>query len=182
MAEVIKYGAIRDAALFERVKRGVKPDDKDLDEIVEKCVAIKARIVENDEFETKGERALLNFGHTIGHAIEKATEYKAYLHGEAISLGMRAAAWLSVWQAGLPESDARRIEAALDANGLPLTLNATDDRAAILSALGNDKKVAADGRNRWVLLKSLGEAEAGFEIDSKKVEAALDILSTPLTK
>ena len=73
MAEVIKYGAIRDQALFQRVARGVTPGDADLAEIVEKCVSIKARIVENDEFETKGERALLNFGHTIGHAIEKAT-------------------------------------------------------------------------------------------------------------
>jgi 3-dehydroquinate synthase len=175
MAEVIKYGAIRDAALFERVARGVKPDDADLDEIVEKCVAIKARIVENDEFETKGERALLNFGHTIGHAIEKAGDYKAYLHGEAISLGMRAAAWLSVWQAGLPEADAKRIESALAANGLPVTLKPGIDRAAILGALGNDKKVAADGRNRWVLLKKLGEATSGWELAPDVVEKAVDL-------
>jgi 3-dehydroquinate synthase len=182
MAEVIKYGAIRDKALFDRVAKGVKSDDEDLGEIVEKCVSIKARIVENDEFETKGARALLNFGHTIGHAIEKATGYNTYLHGEAISLGMRAAAWLSVWQAGLPEADARRIESALTANVLPTTLKPEVDRAAILSALGNDKKVAADGRNRWVLLKSLGEAEAGFEIDAKDVEAALNVLLTPITE
>src|ERR1700722_15698115 len=122
MAEVIKYGAIKDKALFDRVAKGVKPDDSDLDEIIEKCVTIKARIVEQDEFEEKGLRALLNFGHTIGHAIEKATGYNTYLHGEAISLGMRAAAWLSAWQAGLPESEARRIESALAANGLPLVL------------------------------------------------------------
>jgi len=176
MAEVVKYGAIRDKALFDRVSVKVNPDDKDLDEIIEKCVAIKARIVENDEFETKGERALLNFGHTIGHAIEKATGYKKYLHGEAISLGMRAAAWLSVWHAGLPESDAHKIEAALAANALPLTLNAEVDRAAILGALGNDKKVAADGQNRWVLLKSLGEASSGYEIPADAVEEAVDLL------
>jgi 3-dehydroquinate synthase len=176
MAEVIKYGAIKDKALFDRVAKGVKPDDADLDEIVEKCVAIKARIVENDEFETKGERALLNFGHTIGHAIEKATGYNTYLHGEAISLGMRAAAWLSVWQAGLPEADARRIESALDANGLPLTLKATDDRAAILAALGNDKKVAADGKNRWVLLRSLGVAECGFTLSPELVARGIELL------
>jgi 3-dehydroquinate synthase len=179
MAEVIKYGAIRDKALFDRVVKGVKPDDSDLDEIVEKCVSIKARIVENDEFETKGERALLNFGHTIGHAIEKATEYKAYLHGEAISLGMRAAAWLSVWQAGLPEADALRIESALAANALPITLKPEVDRAAILAALGNDKKVAADGRNRWVLLKSLGEATSGHELPAAVVEKAVSFLSSP---
>jgi 3-dehydroquinate synthase len=180
MAEVIKYGAIRDKALFDRVSKGVHPHDADLDEIVEKCVTIKARIVERDEFETKGERALLNFGHTIGHAIEKATDYngdgRGYLHGEAISLGMRAAAWLSVWHAGLPESDARRIESALAANNLPLVLKPEVDRAAILAALGNDKKVAADGKNRWVLLKSLGEATSGYELAADLVDKAVELL------
>jgi 3-dehydroquinate synthase len=178
MAEVIKYGAIRDKALFDRVSTTVKPDNKDLDVIIETCVAIKARIVENDEFETKGERALLNFGHTIGHAIEKATGYNTYLHGEAISLGMRAAAWLSVWKAGLPEADARRIEAALSVNGLPLTLKPDIDRTAILAALGNDKKVAVDGKNRWVLLKSLGEATSDWELPTYLVEKAVDLLYT----
>jgi len=177
MAEVIKYGAIKDKALFDRVSTRVNPDDTDLDEIVEKCVAIKARIVETDEFETKGQRALLNFGHTIGHAIENATGYKTYLHGEAISIGMRAAAWLSVWHAGLPEADARRIESALTANALPITLKPEVDRAAILAALGNDKKVAADGRNRWVLLKSLGEATSGHELPAELVQKAVDILA-----
>ncbi len=176
MAEVIKYGAIRDVALFDRVSSGVKPGDADLDVIVETCVAIKARIVERDEFETKGERALLNFGHTIGHAIEKATGYSQYLHGEAISLGLRAAAWLSVWHLGLPESDARRIEAALLANGLPITLDPQVDRAAILAALGNDKKVAADGRNRWVLLTKIGEATSGHELPPELVEKAVDLI------
>jgi len=181
MAEVIKYGAIKDKALFDRVASGVKPDDSDLDEIVEKCVAIKARIVEEDEFETKGQRALLNFGHTIGHAIEKATGYKTYLHGEAIALGMRAAAWLSVWQAGLPESEARQIEVALLTNHLPVTLKTEVDRAAILSALGNDKKVAADGQNRWVLLNKLGEAMSGHEVPIESVKKALAFLGVPVS-
>jgi 3-dehydroquinate synthase len=179
MAEVIKYGAIRDKALFDRVSQPVKPSDADLDEIVEKCVVIKARIVERDEFETKGERALLNFGHTIGHAVEKATGYNTYLHGEAISLGMRAAAWLSVWHGSLPEADARRLEAALSANALPLVLKPEVDRAAILAALGNDKKVAADGRNRWVLLKSLAEASSDHELPGELVERAVDLLYQP---
>jgi 3-dehydroquinate synthase len=188
MAEVIKYGAIRDKTLFDRVAKGVKPDDIDLDEIVEKCVTIKARIVENDEFETKGERALLNFGHTIGHAIEKATGYNTYLHGEAISLGMRAAAWLSHWEGTLSLAEVHALESALLANGLPVHLHEPDDSNAlilihsILQALGNDKKVAADGKNRWVLLKSLGVAEAGIEIDAKKVETALNVLLTPITE
>ena len=176
MAEVIKYGAIRDKALFGRVLKGVKPDDADLDEIVEKCVSIKARIVENDEFETKGERALLNFGHTIGHAIEKATGYKTYLHGEAISLGMRAAAWLSRREAGLSQEDARDLDLALIANQLPVVLKLEVDSHAILAALGNDKKVAADGANRWVLLPKMGEAESGKMISPELVAQAVEYL------
>jgi len=176
MAEVIKYGAIRDKALFNRVSTTVNAADADLDAIIETCVSIKARIVENDEFETKGERALLNFGHTIGHAIERATGYTTYLHGQAVALGMRAAAWLSVWCAGLPEADAIRIEVALTANHLPVTLSPEVDRSAILSALGNDKKVAGDGRNRWVLLNSLGEASSGHELSHEAVEKAVDLL------
>ncbi len=187
MAEVIKYGAISDRALFERVARGVKPDDTDLDEIIEKCVAIKARIVEQDEFEEKGLRALLNFGHTLGHAIEKATGYTTYLHGEAISLGMRAAAWLSHWESGLPVEEVHAIENALIANGLPTHLDESDDSTAllltgqILDALGNDKKVASDGRNRWVLLSRLGQSKAGYEIKPDVVEAALRVLLAPVT-
>ena len=182
MAEVIKYGAIRDRALFDRIARGVTPQDADLAKIVETCVTIKARIVERDEFETKGERALLNFGHTLGHAIEKATGYTRYLHGEAISIGMRAAAWLSVWhpETNLPEADARRIEAALAANHLPTQLDPAVDRAAILAALGNDKKVAADGGNRWVLLKKLGEAESGLEVPLDLVARAVELIFRPL--
>ena len=179
MAEVIKYGAIRDRALFDRVANGVTPQDDDLAEIVEKCVAIKARIVERDEFETKGERALLNFGHTLGHAIEKATGYQRYLHGEAISLGLRAAAWLSVWhpETQLTEADAKAIEQALLDNDLPLTLDPDVSRDAVLGALGNDKKVAADGGNRWVLLKKLGEAQSGYQISPEFVHKAVELLA-----
>jgi 3-dehydroquinate synthase len=178
MAEVIKYGAIRDRALFDRVANGVTPQDDDLAEIVEKCVAIKARIVEQDEFETKGERALLNFGHTLGHAIEKATGYTRYKHGEAVALGMRAAAWLSVWhpETQLPEADARALEQAILDNDLPLTLDPEVSREAVLAALGNDKKVAADGGNRWVLLKKLGEAQGGYVVAPELLDRAINLI------
>jgi 3-dehydroquinate synthase len=177
MAEVIKYGLIRDRALFERVAKGVKPSDPDLAEIIEKCITIKAQIVEHDEFETKGERALLNFGHTIGHAIERATGFKRYLHGEAIALGMRAAAWLSVGQALLPESEAKQVEAALAANHLPTRLDASVDKEAVHAALGNDKKIAADGGNRWVLMRSIGTASTGWEISPEISRRQILLLS-----
>lgn len=178
MAEVIKYGAIRDKLLFDKVARGVKKEDDNLAEIIEKCVEIKAGIVKNDEFETKGERALLNFGHTIGHAIEKAAGYKTYLHGEAISLGMRAAAWLSRREAGLSQEDARDLDLALIANQLPVVLDPKVDSQAILAALGNDKKVAADGVNRWVLLTEMGKAESGRVISPGLIEQAVEYLRT----
>ena len=176
MAEVIKYGCIRDVELFNRVAGGVTFGDDDLAEIVENCVSIKADIVEKDEFETKGERALLNFGHTIGHAIERATGYKRYLHGEAIALGMRAAAWLSVWGCGLPEEGAHAIEEALLDNDLPLELDAEVDRTAVLAGLGNDKKVAADGGNRWVLLERIGVARSGCSLSPELVKKAVNLL------
>jgi 3-dehydroquinate synthase len=180
MAEVIKYGAIRDRALFDRVANGVTAQDDDLAGIVEKCVAIKARIVERDEFETRGERALLNFGHTLGHAIEKAGSYQRYLHGEALALGLRAAAWLSVWhpETQMPEADAKAIEQALLDNDLPLELDPDISREVILAALGNDKKVAADGGNRWVLLKKIGEAQSGYCVEGTQVERALALLQS----
>jgi 3-dehydroquinate synthase len=175
MAEVVKCGAIADRNLFDRVASGVKPNDPDLVDIVARCVEIKARIVEEDEFETTGQRALLNFGHTIGHAIEKATGYTKYLHGEAIAIGMRGAAWLSVWQ-GLPEAEAYRIESALAAQHLPLRLDSALTIESVLSALGNDKKVASDGRVRWVLLKHLGRATGGRELSEDMVERAVSNL------
>ena len=187
MAEIIKYGAIADLALFERVAQGVQPGDADLGQIIARCVEIKARIVENDEFETKGQRALLNFGHTLGHAIEKATGYTEYLHGEAVALGMRAAAWLSHWDNGLALAHVHALEQALVANGLPVHLGEPDDSLAllltdsILKALGHDKKVGGDGKNRWVLLRQMGKAEAGFEVGLSEVEAALNVLLTPVS-
>jgi 3-dehydroquinate synthase len=171
MAEVIKYGAIADAKLFERVARGVQPGDADLASIISRCVAIKARIVERDEFETTGERALLNFGHTLGHAIEKATGYRRYLHGEAIAIGMRAAGWLSRELEGLPAEEFKHLVYALAKNKLPIELDEAVPGEAILAALGNDKKVASDGENRWILLKKLGEARSGIVVPPDKVAA-----------
>jgi len=194
MAEVIKYGAIKDKALFDRVAKGVKPDGKNLDEIVEMCVTIKARIVEQDEFETTGERALLNFGHTLGHAVERVVDEREisrgddrqstlprlepYIHGEAISLGMRAAAWLAVWRAGLAENEAIQIERALHLHGLPLTLPSDFPRHLIHSSLGHDKKVAKDGKIRWVLIDKLGNATPDHVVPIDDVNRAIDLLYT----
>src|SRR5208283_2685627 len=105
LAEVIKYGIICDAPFFARLERALprllRRDAAVLAEVVARCCQLKAEVVRQDETET-GLRAILNFGHTIGHAIEAIAGYGKYLHGEAISIGQVAAAKLSVRAAGLP--------------------------------------------------------------------------------
>lgn len=120
-------------------------------------MAIKARIVENDELETLDIRALLNFGHTIGHGIEAAVPYGTILHGEAVALGMRAALFLSERKAGLSSSDANKILRTLQALELPLVLPDGIDTATVLQKTASDKKFEA-GTIRFVLLSKAGEA------------------------
>ncbi|MDZ4287445.1 MAG: 3-dehydroquinate synthase, partial [Prosthecobacter sp.] len=107
-AEVIKHACIRDAAMIETIEQ-VAENRGDVAKLIARNIAIKAAIVEEAEFETIGTRALLNFGHTLGHAVEAAAGYGKLLHGEAISLGLRAAAWLSMTLTGLPRADYERI-------------------------------------------------------------------------
>jgi 3-dehydroquinate synthase len=126
LAEVIKYGIIYDAA-FSRGWNATCPScsgatAKVLAEVVARCCEIKAEVVGQDETET-GVRAILNFGHTIGHAIEAIAGYGKYLHGEAISIGQVAAAKLSVRAAGLPVEEAERIENLFVRAGLPAGIN-----------------------------------------------------------
>ena len=124
-AEVIKHGAIRDAEFFawleREYQRVLSLDREAVTHAVRRCCEIKAEVVSADERES-GLRAILNFGHTIGHAMEALTEYVGLLHGEAISMGMRVAACLSVKRAGLAQAEADRLEALIAASGLPTRL------------------------------------------------------------
>src|ERR1700747_111563 len=116
-AEVIKYGVIADRPLLDAMEDG---SQQKLTEIIERCVQIKAGIVGEDERGESGKRALLNFGHTIGHAIELAAGYGKLLHEEAIGLGMRAAGWLSAKYAGRPIGDYHRLIRLLRQLSLPV--------------------------------------------------------------
>src|SRR5205814_8642078 len=120
-AEIIKHAIIRDAAMFEKVQRF---DRANLPALICRNIEIKAKIVAADEDETKGERALLNFGDTVGHAIERAGDYANFLHGEAVSLGIVAACEVSMRKAGLAETERERILSALRAFDLPTRLPA----------------------------------------------------------
>ncbi len=156
-AEVIKHGVIRDRSLIERTVALRRNDGPELAAIVRRNLEIKAEIVAQDEFERHDLRALLNFGHTVGHAIEQAAGYGHFLHGEAISLGMVAAGRLSMRKAGLPETDWRALLAALQHFGLPTMLSGALSTEAILASLARDKKFEA-GRIRFVLAPRLGYA------------------------
>jgi 3-dehydroquinate synthase len=180
LAEVIKYGIIYDAALFERLERGLprllRREPKILAEVVARCCEIKAEVVRQDETES-GLRAILNFGHTIGHAIENISGYGTYLHGEAISIGQVAAAKLSVELTGLPAAGAARIENLFRLAGLPVDIRLTAPaRARLLAAMRLDKKVSA-GEIRFVLARRMGQVEPGHQVPPALIEKVLTTLA-----
>ena len=150
-----------------------------LPDLISRNVAIKARIVENDELETLDIRALLNFGHTIGHGIEAAVPYGTILHGEAVALGMRAALFLSERKAGLSSSDANKILRTLQALELPLVLPDGIDTATVLQKTASDKKFRA-GTIRFVLLSKAGEAGISTKITREDMAEAIEELRRPL--
>jgi 3-dehydroquinate synthetase len=148
-----------------------------LDSLIEHCVQIKAAIVTADEQETTGDRALLNFGHTLGHGIEAVAGYGRLLHGEAISLGMRAALWLSVRHAGLPPDQLTRVVGLLRRYQLPIQLPELLPISAILEKTKVDKKFAGD-KIRFVLTSKLGSAFVTPDLTRADLEAALLFLRT----
>lgn len=160
MAEVIKYGLLGEAALFERLERSpLTVASDDLAAVIRRCCAIKAGIVEADERELarEGGRALLNLGHTFGHAIEQAAGYGHYLHGEAIAIGLVAAAHLS-HRLGLVGAEViTRVERVVAAHALPVRLTASLPLPVLMAAVARDKKVRA-GLPRFVVLHRVGEA------------------------
>ncbi len=173
MAEVIKHGCIADRKLFDKVAAG---QTEDLAPIIQRNVEIKAEVVKIDPFETNGRRATLNFGHTLGHAIENAAGYGSLLHGEAVAIGMRAAAHLSKKKCGLSGEEVGAIEAAIKVNNLPLTASGIS-RETIRAAMKLDKK-AKSGVNRWVLLPKIGQTVLREDIKSEDVEELLDLVLT----
>jgi 3-dehydroquinate synthase len=175
MAEVIKTGLLGDAELFAQLeKTPCTVDSPGLGPVVRRCCALKARVVEADEHETapEGGRALLNLGHTFGHAIEQVTGYGRYLHGEAVAIGLAAAARLS-WKLGyIGEAEVARIGAVLAAHALPVRLGEPLPLGPLMGAMARDKKVRA-GALRFVVLKSIGEAATRGGIDPALAEACL---------
>ena len=171
-AEIIKHAVIRDAEMFARLQNF---DRGDLETLVCRNVEIKGSVVAADERETTGERALLNFGHTIGHAIERAGDYRDFLHGEAVSLGMVAACEVSVRNAGLPEASRQQIVRTLERFELPTRLPSGFQKDEILRAVRLDKKFTR-GEVRFVVVPAIGSATLAKHVTMADIEAALAIL------
>ena len=174
-AEVIKHAAIRDAAMIDDLAALDPADQHPSADLLARNLAIKARIVEEDEKETAGVRALLNFGHTIGHGIEASLPYGAMLHGEAISLGIRAALFLSEKTNGLSPDDSQRILTLLENFQLPLILPADISTQTIMAKLSRDKKFTG-GEIKFVLLDKLGTASVSDQVTLEDIEQAIDFL------
>jgi 3-dehydroquinate synthase len=174
VAEVIKHGLALDAAFFEwlesNVEKLLQKDRQALVHAVRRSCELKARIVAADEREA-GARALLNFGHTFGHAIEAGTGYGAWLHGEAVAAGMMMAAELSALMGDLKKTEVGRVRALLKRAGLPVAGPAiAPERLVELMAL--DKK-AAKGRTRFVVLEAIGRAALRADVDDAAVRRAI---------
>ena len=177
-AEAIKHGLIMDEGLlrrFEEEREAVMALDPAVaTDVIRQSVAIKADVVSKDEKETLGLRVLLNYGHTIGHAIEAATGYSRFLHGEAVSLGMTAAAHISLGMGTLTGAEVDRQRTLLELYGLPVSASGLD-RGAIYDAVSMDKKTTA-GSVRWVLLDGIGRAVTRTDVPTGLVDDALDVV------
>ena len=175
LAEVVKMGMAVDARLFRWLERHAGPlasgEPTALASAVRAGVAAKARIVRRDEREREGGvRTALNFGHTLGHAIEAARGYRGILHGEAVAVGMRAAARLSERLDGLASSHRARLDTLLDSLRLPRAMPPTEV-ARLHDAMWHDKKRAR--AVRWVLTPQIGHASVPRPIELRLVEAVM---------
>lgn len=171
LAEVIKYGVIKDASFFAWLENNVEKiltlDDAALTRVVEKSCRIKATVVEEDETEQAG-RAVLNFGHTVGHAVEALTGYTEYRHGEAVAIGMAVASRLAVNLKFMGCADEIRINKLIEKAGLPLKVPGELRDGDILEAMTRDKKVVRD-EITFVLPRAIGQVGIVRNIDREKI-------------
>ncbi|HKM17239.1 MAG TPA: 3-dehydroquinate synthase [Limnochordia bacterium] len=181
LAEVLKYGIIWDQQLFNVLEANVEAilscDSHMLESVIRRCCEIKAEIVGRDEWD-QGLRAILNFGHTVGHALENVTGYTVYRHGEAVAVGMAAACMIGVLTGSFSYAEADRAINLFKLYGLPVSLPA-ETRPKIAAAMMHDKKAVGDAL--WfVLPKRIGEvalAQFGQQKDWDLVERALDLIT-----
>jgi 3-dehydroquinate synthase len=174
-AEIIKHAVIADSKMFRIMqsrKAGATPALQDL---IKRNIQIKSRIVGKDERDRTGERALLNFGHTVGHAIERVGNYRKFLHGEAVSLGIVAACAISIKRAGLPKDQGAAIVDLLGRLGLPTRLPQNLPRTKILNAVKFDKKFEG-GKIRFIVTPRIGAAYVADNVTVDDIREAVQQL------
>ena len=179
LAEVVKYGVIWDASFFHLLEKQadklLQRDPLLLESVIARCCEIKAEVVAMDEREI-GPRAILNFGHTLGHALEKGGGYGRWLHGEAVAMGMHYAVHLSVKVEGFDHADASRVSKLLQTLGLSIRPLADVGITwpALRAAMQSDKKTVQN-RPRFVLSRKLGAAVVGCEVDDSILEEVWNV-------
>jgi 3-dehydroquinate synthase len=182
-AEIIKHAIVADAEMFSgmqekagQVSNLQTSEDASwklpLQGFIRRNIEIKANIVAKDVLDRTGERALLNFGHTVGHAIERAGDYHEFLHGEAISLGIVAACTISRKKAGLPKDQQDAIVGCLRAFELPTQLPSNFPRERIFEALPFDKKFEG-GKIRFVVTSAIGSAQISSDVTMDDIREAV---------
>jgi len=174
-AEIIKHAVIADAEMFGALKNEQANDALALQSLIKRNIEIKSKIVAKDERDQTGERALLNFGHTIGHAIERAGDYRKFLHGEAVSLGIVAACAISIKKAELSPGERDTILDLLRQFNLPTQLPKAFPREKILETLKFDKKFEG-GNVRFVVTPRIGSAQLSTDVTMQDIREAIDSL------
>jgi 3-dehydroquinate synthase len=171
-AEIIKHAIIADAEMFAALKEKKASDALALQSLIRRNIEIKSKIVAKDERDRTGERAILNFGHTVGHGIESAGDYQEFLHGEAVSLGIVAACAISIKKAGLPRDQRDAIVDLLRRFDLPTQLPTDFPREKIFEALPYDKKFES-GNIRFVVAPRIGSAHLSSDVTLDDIREAV---------
>jgi 3-dehydroquinate synthase len=174
-AEVIKHAIIADPKMFKQLQSWKESDPLALQQLIRRNIEIKSRIVAKDERDQTGERALLNFGHTVGHAIERAGDYRKFLHGEALSLGIVAACAVSIKRAGFPPRQRDAVIDLLQRFDLPTCLTKNFPRNKIVSAVKFDKKFEG-GKIRFVVTPRIGAAYLATDVTLNDIREAVAAL------
>jgi 3-dehydroquinate synthase len=171
-AEIIKHAIIADAKMFHTLQSRTAGDGPALQRLIRRNIEIKSSIVAKDERDRTGQRAVLNFGHTVGHAIERAGDYRKFLHGEAVSLGIVAACAISMKKAGLPAYQRTAIVDLLGRFGLPTRLPRNFPRKKIFEAVTFDKKFEG-GKVRFIVTPQVGVAYVADNVTLDDVREAV---------
>jgi 3-dehydroquinate synthase len=177
-AEIVKHAIIADAKMFRQLqswKASSPQRPLALQRLVRRNIEIKSKIIAKDEYDRTGKRALLNFGHTVGHAIERAGDYRKFLHGEALSLGIVAACAISIKRAGLPPRQRDAVVSLLRRFELPTRLRPNFPREKIFDALKFDKKFQS-GKIRFVVTPKIGAALVSRKVTMEDIREVIDEL------